>query len=444
MQTKIAKQITYWLGVAAVGLVVGLSVQFVRAWTEPTVAPPGGNVGAPINTSGFGQTKVGALILNCGTGVNCVFNGSSAANGLLVPNGNVGIGTTSPNNTIQVANLINFDDSVYGTFLGYQAGNANTGNNNSFIGYQAGLNNTTGSSNSAMGRDALLYNTTGIFNSAMGRSALLSNTTGGNNSAMGGSALYSNTIGNNNTANGNAALLSNTAGNGNSAIGKDALRLNTTGNYNSAMGFNALYFNTTGDSNVAMGRALYSNTAGVGNSAIGINALESNTTGNYNSAMGNSALYSNTTGNYNAAMGHSALYSNTIGVNNSAMGENAGKSITTGNFNTFLGYAAGFDASQKVNAVNSMALGYGANTTADNQIVIGNSSVTQTLLKGKVGIRTTSPQGVLDVVSTTGAFIVPRMTTVQRDALTAVNGMIVYNTTGNQFNFYENGAWVLK
>src|SRR3989344_3344609 len=376
MQTKIAKQITYWLGVAAVGLVVGLSVQFVRAWTEPTVAPPGGNVGAPINTSGFGQTKVGALILNCGTGVNCVFNGSSAANGLLVPNGNVGIGTTSPNNTIQVANLINFDDSVYGTFLGYQAGNANTGNNNSFIGYQAGLNNTTGSSNSAMGRDALLYNTTGIFNSAMG--------------------------------------------------------------------FNALYFNTTGDSNVAMGRALYSNTAGVGNSAIGINALESNTTGNYNSAMGNSALYSNTTGNYNAAMGHSALYSNTIGVNNSAMGENAGKSITTGNFNTFLGYAAGFDASQKVNAVNSMALGYGANTTADNQIVIGNSSVTQTLLKGKVGIGTTSPQGVLDVVSTTGAFIVPRMTTVQRDALTAVNGMIVYNTTGNQFNFYENGAWVLK
>ena len=61
-----------------------------------------------------------------------------------------------------------------------------------------------------------------------------------------------------------------------------------------------------------------------------------------------------------------------------------------------------------------------------------------------VGIGTDNPQGALDVSSTTGAFIVPRMNTAQRDTLTAVNGMIVYNTTANQFNFYENGAWVTK
>jgi hypothetical protein len=65
-------------------------------------------------------------------------------------------------------------------------------------------------------------------------------------------------------------------------------------------------------------------------------------------------------------------------------------------------------------------------------------------LTGNVGIGTASPQGALDVSSTTGAFIVPRMTTTERDALTAVNGMIIYNTTDNQFNFYENGAWVTK
>lgn len=63
---------------------------------------------------------------------------------------------------------------------------------------------------------------------------------------------------------------------------------------------------------------------------------------------------------------------------------------------------------------------------------------------GNVGIGTTSPQGALDVSSTTGALIVPRMTTAQRDALAAVNGMIVYNTSTNQFNFYEAGAWATK
>jgi len=63
---------------------------------------------------------------------------------------------------------------------------------------------------------------------------------------------------------------------------------------------------------------------------------------------------------------------------------------------------------------------------------------------GHIGIGTTDPQGALDVSSTTGAFIVPRMTTTQRDALTAVNGMIIYNATTNTFNFRENGAWVTK
>jgi hypothetical protein len=63
---------------------------------------------------------------------------------------------------------------------------------------------------------------------------------------------------------------------------------------------------------------------------------------------------------------------------------------------------------------------------------------------GKVGIGTANPQGALDIYSTTGALIVPRMTTTERDAMTAVNGMIIYNSATNQFNFYENGAWVTK
>jgi hypothetical protein len=79
-----------------------------------------------------------------------------------------------------------------------------------------------------------------------------------------------------------------------------------------------------------------------------------------------------------------------------------------------------------------------------NEDEAGNAARLYIEAGGEVGIGTTSPQGALDVASTTGAFIVPRMTTAQRNALTAVNGMIIYNTSNNQFNFYEAGAWVTK
>jgi DNA-binding beta-propeller fold protein YncE len=47
----------------------------------------------------------------------------------------------------------------------------------------------------------------------------------------------------------------------------------------------------------------------------------------------------------------------------------------------------------------------------------------------------------LEVQTTTGALVIPKMTTTQRNALTAVNGMMVYNTSTNAFNKRENGAW---
>lgn len=49
---------------------------------------------------------------------------------------------------------------------------------------------------------------------------------------------------------------------------------------------------------------------------------------------------------------------------------------------------------------------------------------------------------VLEIQSTEGAVLFPRMTSIQRNALLApVNGMIIYNTTINSFQFYQNGSW---
>lgn len=49
--------------------------------------------------------------------------------------------------------------------------------------------------------------------------------------------------------------------------------------------------------------------------------------------------------------------------------------------------------------------------------------------------------GQLELSTTTGGLLVPRLTTTQRDALTPSNGLIIYNTTTAKFQGYEAGAW---
>lgn len=48
----------------------------------------------------------------------------------------------------------------------------------------------------------------------------------------------------------------------------------------------------------------------------------------------------------------------------------------------------------------------------------------------------------IEIASTTKAFLNARMTTVQRDALTPINGMQIYNTTTDKLQVYAAGTWV--
>jgi hypothetical protein len=406
--------------------------------TSPTLVTPA--LGTPssatlINATGLPLASgvTGTLpVANGGTGATTL-----TANNVLLGNGTSALQVVAPGTTGNVltsngttwtsaaaggGSLTGATDSAspFETALGTGAGAANTGVNNTFVGFEAGNDNTTGTNNVAVGHQALDANTTGQWNVAMGSSALGANTTGtfnvavgynaltlstgtsntaigaqaldanttgGSNTALGTNALGANTTGGDNVAIGKDALVANTTGSSNIAVGNGALQGNTTGQYNVAMGRQALLANTTGGFNVAMGTgALTANTTASFTVAIGYNALTANTTGVNNVAVGSNALDANTSGQGNVAMGYDALGANTTGTNNTAVGFESGDKITTGTQNVTLGTgAASSGTNDLTTGSNNIILGYNAaasSATVSNEVTVGNSSITKFRLPG--------------------------------------------------------------
>jgi hypothetical protein len=240
----------------------------------------------------------------------------------------------------------------------------------------------------------------------------------------------------NNIVLGREAFTSNTTGVGNTAIGDNALHTNNAGDYNTALGDATLALNTTGNRNTAIGSAaLYSNYNGVNNSAFGVGALTYNIGGVDNVGVGKEALHSNSNGSYNIGIGTASLQSNTSGSNNTAVGNSTGLGIISGNNNTIIG----------------------ANVTGlsdvSNHIILANGSGaikarhdgSDWTFNGSVSIGSSAPVGSakLEVNSTTQGFLLPRMTTVQRDAISSpAQGLSIYNTTTKGNELYNGTAWV--
>ena len=141
-------------------------------------------------------------------------------------------------------------------------------------------------------------------------------------------------------------------------FGSDTLNKLTTGSGNTAFGYKPLDACTTGRNNLA----------------VGSSALGDLTIGGHNVAVGNYALKDTTDTSQNTAVGYYAL-ENADGNWNVALGMSVGRSLTTGDSNVFLGKSSGYNANQKVDADNSMALGANTWTTASNQFVYGDANV---------------------------------------------------------------------
>lgn len=139
--------------------------------------------------------------------------------------------------------------------------------------------------------------------------------------------------------------------------------------------------------------ALLSETTGSQNTAVGALALKNVNGGIQNTATGYNSLLNTTTGNANSAFGAEALGVNTIGYQNAALGYYAGRLLASGgsnlrgNTSVYLGAYARSAANDQMNQIVIGALAYGHGS---NSAVIGDDTLTKTVLKGNVVITSTT------------------------------------------------------
>jgi hypothetical protein len=168
--------------------------------------------------------------------------------------------------------------------------NSGTGQNTA-VGYQAGLVNTTGAYGTFIGRLAGSANTTGNENTAIGNYSLPSNTTGINNVAVGSQALAANTVSSKSVAVGYQAGNTTYNGDGQTLVGYQAGYALTNGSYVSTfIGYQAGIAMTSGNRNTILGS--YSGNQGgldirTGNNNIVLSDGDGNPRGSYRNVGSN-------------------------------------------------------------------------------------------------------------------------------------------------------------
>lgn len=199
---------------------------------------------------------------------------------------------------------------------------------------------------------------------------------------------------------GAGANRSNVSGTYISAFGENAL-YNNLQSFNTAFGARAMFSNTTGDQSAAFGAlTLVNNTTGLKNSAFGVAGLENNTTGSFNSGLGQDVMLQNTTGSENTGVGWLAWSQNRTGHYSVGIGSSSGRSVVNGTKVVAIGYNSMYNVSQEDTVSNAIAIGADTWTTKSNQMVLGNTSITETLIRGITRLDGASKKMVLvDTIS---------------------------------------------
>jgi hypothetical protein len=134
------------------------------------------------------------------------------------------VGVSNPNNTIQVAGLINFDDVYESIFLWFGAWKNNTNYNNTAIWYGSLEANADWDNNTAIWRGSLHSNINWTNSTAIWSFALYDSTAWGSNTAIWTESLRFNTGWNYNTTIGVASLQNNKIWSQNTAVWEEAWR----------------------------------------------------------------------------------------------------------------------------------------------------------------------------------------------------------------------------
>jgi hypothetical protein len=336
----------------------------VGTWAGANVSGSGNSSFGRSAMSGMGSTTPasGHVISNTtAIGANSFYSITGGIGGTAVGNRSLMETTTGSNNTgIGHSSLEANITGQNNTAVGTDSGKLSKGDNNTFLGYNAG--------DQLVGNPAV---NTGKNNIIIGYEAQASTTTVNNEITLGDTSITKFRVP------GINFILKD---NGSTPSIGQVLTADSSGEGYWADG--GLSDNSTSSLSLGIGTsALDSETIGSRNTALGYQAATAVTSGGQNTVLGYSALRLCETGTNNTAIGFQTLDATVSGSHNTAVGRDAG-SLSTSNFNTFVGYGAG---NTTTTGQNNVLLGYDAEASAaatSNEITLGNTSITKFRVPG--------------------------------------------------------------